>query len=362
MTPERSCLLLSPSIGFDGGIERVVQAIAEAWPGPVNRIDLYARGRDPQARGGAWAKIRFVFACLSGVVASRPDQIVCGHVGLLPVAVIVGGLVRRPVTLFAYGTEVWAPMSGGERYLVRSCTRLVAISRFTARWLAERAGVSESSVVLIHLPIAQPLADASRVGATRSSTGNEAIVLTVSRLDHQHRYKGHWRIAEAWPQVIAARPDAHWLVIGDGDDVDSLVERCSALGIKDSVTFRRSVSDEELAGAYAIATVHVLPSTADVECIPPTGEGFGLVYAEAAAFGVPSIAAVAGGGATDIVEDGVTGITVEADDPDALADAIVRLLEDRDLRNRLGTAVRQRVLERHLPDRFRQLMVETFTA
>lgn len=86
--------------------------------------------------------------------------------------------------------------------------------------------------------------------------------------------------------------------------------------------------------------------------MPPVGEGFGLVYAEAAALALPSVASGAGGGSVDLVEHGVTGLTVPPEDRAALAAAIVRLLRDGSLARRLGLAARKRVAERHTPEHF----------
>src|SRR5947209_5467473 len=96
-----------------------------------------------------------------------------------------------------------------------------------------------------------------------------------------------------------------------------------------------------------------LPSVADAEAVPATGEGFGLVYAEAGAFGTPAIASSAGGGATDIVTDGVTGLMTAPGDERGLAHAMLSLLEDSTLRERLGGALREHVLARYTDTHFR---------
>jgi phosphatidyl-myo-inositol dimannoside synthase len=344
-----SALLLSPSRGFGGGIERLIDALAEAWPEPTQRVDLYVGGRDRRAHANVIAKMRFIGRAVLTAVLCRPQRIICLHIGLLPVARLVGTVMRSPVTLVAYGTEVWAPMSWRQRRLVGRCSSLLAISSFTAQWFAARAGVVRERITVLPVAIASTLAEEAErpLPLTR-----EPVVLTVGRVAREHRYKGHRRIADAWPLVLRDRPDARWVVIGDGDDVDAIADHCRRLGIDSTVELRRSLSDEDLASAYRCACAMVLPSVADVHARPPTGEGFGLVYAEAAAFCVPSIAAIHGGGAADIVEDGLTGLTVDPTNARALADAILTLLDDEVLRARLGAAARRRVLERHLPGHF----------
>ena len=86
----------------------------------------------------------------------------------------------------------------------------------------------------------------------------------------------------------------------------------------DAVHFIHGVSREGLAACYARADIFALPST---------GEGFGLVFLEAMAFGKPIVAAAAGG-ATDLVENEVNGLLVPAHNPEQLANALARLLND----------------------------------
>ena len=181
---------------------------------------------------------------------------------------------------------------------------------------------------------------------------SQAQLVTVGRIARAHRYKGHLLVAESLPLILRRRPEARWVVVGEGDDLPALRARCAALRVSGAVNFLGAVSDEELADVYENATLLVLPSAANVHVQPPTGEGFGLVYAEAAAFGVPSIACSSGGGSTEIVQHEHTGLTVPPGSKDALAAAILRLIEDRDLRERLGSSARRLVAQRHLPIHF----------
>jgi glycosyltransferase involved in cell wall biosynthesis len=176
--------------------------------------------------------------------------------------------------------------------------------------------------------------------------------VTVSRLDPDHRYKGHHAIVRSFGAVLASRPDARWIVVGAGADLPTIRRACIERGIAHAVEFTGEVTDAQLATIYSSARALVLPSVADPEATPPIGEGFGLVYAEAGAFGVSSIASTASGGAADYVEDGVTGLTVAPNDEAALSSAMLRLAEEPELASRLGSAARSRTRQHHLPERF----------
>ena len=99
-----------------------------------------------------------------------------------------------------------------------------------------------------------------------------------------------------------------------------------------------SVSDSELPDIYRRASVFVLPSRADYHA--GSVEGFGIVYLEAGASGLPVVAAKSGGAAEAVVEN-ETGLLVPPDDPPALTVALSRLLSDPEMRQRFGRAGRR---------------------
>jgi phosphatidylinositol alpha-1,6-mannosyltransferase len=105
------------------------------------------------------------------------------------------------------------------------------------------------------------------------------------------------------------------------------------------VRFAGRVTDEELAAAYASSSVFAMPGRHRLEP-RPEGEGFGLVYIEAGAAGLPVIAGH-GGGSEEAVEEGGSGLLLDARDHRAVADALVRLLTDPVLARRLGERGRE---------------------
>jgi glycosyltransferase involved in cell wall biosynthesis len=233
------------------------------------------------------------------------------------------------------------------------------VSHFSCAWFERRAGLPPGTVRLLPLPIEPALAAA----ADGPRQANKApMLLTVTRLTPEHRYKGYLDVADALPAVLGRIPDARWTVVGTGPDAGQLARHCQELGINDSVHLAGGLNDLELADAYRSASALALPSVADAEIQPAIGEGFGLVYAEAGAFGLPSIASGAGGGALDFVVDNETGLTVPPGDRDALAEAITKLLSAGDLRARLGSAARAKARSRHWPDTFAERLASALGA
>jgi phosphatidylinositol alpha-1,6-mannosyltransferase len=344
----RRLLLLSPSLGLGGGIERVGDALLDAWPGRAWRVNL--REAEAEGRPSRLTTAAFGVRSVHLAASSAPDLVFCLHAGLLPVGVAAAAASGAPLALWAHGTEVWHALLPGERRWVRRCSFIFASSSFTREWLGFRAGIPVERVSVLPLPIARGLA--ARARAFREPHTREPIMLTLSRVVPEHRYKGHFAIAESMPHVLAALPEARWVVAGDGADLPALRALCRELGIEQAVTFTGTVPDAELSRLYGSAGAFVLPSVAMPDAVPPTGEGLGLVYVEAGAFGVPSVVSSLSGGSADFVVHGETGLCAPPGRAEWLARPILRLLTDAELNRRLGHAARERALARHTPEVF----------
>jgi phosphatidylinositol alpha-1,6-mannosyltransferase len=163
------------------------------------------------------------------------------------------------------------------------------------------------------------------------------VILTVGRLDSGERYKGTDELLVALSRLRTSFPDTHLAVVGRGSDLPRLRQLASNLDVSEFVHFFGGLSREALAACYARSEIFALPST---------GEGFGLVFLEAMAFGKPLVA-VAAGGSTDLVHDGINGLLVAPRDPVELTAALSRLLNESELRFALGSCGIERVRRLH---------------
>ncbi len=161
------------------------------------------------------------------------------------------------------------------------------------------------------------------------------VLLTVARLVPR---KGIDTVLQALPPLLDRSPDLQYWIVGDGPARASLAHQSQELGLKHAVRFMDSVSDSELPDIYRRATVFVMPSRADYHA--GSVEGFGIVYLEASASGLPVVAARSRGAAEAVLEN-QTGLLVHPDDPQTLAHALLRLLNDPALRQRMGRAGRR---------------------
>lgn len=152
--------------------------------------------------------------------------------------------------------------------------------------------------------------------------------------------KGHDLSLAAFAQVKARLPEARYWIVGSTSQngyFRQLQRFIAAHGLQDEVHFLGAVSDEALRRCYREASVFILTPRQDGLHF----EGFGLVYLEAGAYGLPVIGTRTGG-VPDVVLDGVTGLLAEPEDVDGIAAAALRLLCEPGLARRMGLANRQR--------------------
>jgi glycosyltransferase involved in cell wall biosynthesis len=137
------------------------------------------------------------------------------------------------------------------------------------------------------------------------------IVGVVARLEAE---KGHRTLVDAWPEVLAAVPNAWLLIVGEGSERDSLEAEAASLGVNERVVFTGRRED-----------VPAVTAALDVAVLPSYREAQGLSVLEAMALSRPVVASNVGG-IPEMIEDGVTGLLVPPNDCDALAAALIKLL------------------------------------
>ncbi|MEK6322368.1 MAG: glycosyltransferase family 4 protein [Acidobacteriota bacterium] len=167
-------------------------------------------------------------------------------------------------------------------------------------------------------------------------------VLIVGRLWGRGILKGQRELISVWPRVLDCFPPAELWIVGEGEGRGELEALALSMGVDRAVKFKGEVSDAELEAIY---------STSDLYAMPSRGEGFGLVFAEAMAHGLPCIASKRDAG-SEVVVDGETGILVDPANLDEIFQAIKELLGDKNLRARMGNAGQRRATELFSLDSF----------
>lgn len=253
-------------------------------------------------------------------------------------------LTRRPVLIHAHGGSGTLRLT---RMLARRIPQSIAISEPAARGLCQ-VGVPPERVTVIHNPLTvdpTPL-DPDARDRTRRAHGLPTGGTVIGIVGRIVAWKGQLEFLRAAALVLRDAPDAVAVIIGDVTDANDAygvqVRQAAAnLGIADRVRFTGFVPDPR--EVYALVDVLVHCS------INP--EPFGLVLTEAMALGIPVLAADRGG-PLEIITDGVDGYLRDPTNPDAVAERVVALVRDRELRERIGRAGRESALRRFDPDAY----------
>jgi len=221
------------------------------------------------------------------------------------------------------------------RRLIARAARVSTLTHYTRDLLFEHFPEARTRFVLTPGALRSELAGSVH---SRSEKHRQLVVLTVGRL-HPRKGQLHSLNALAALSPELQRKIEYWLVgsagtNGAGKRYEARLRKRAAAAPGLTVRFLGDVPDEELGTVYAQADIFALTSVVHGQSI----EGFGLVYLEASAHGLPIIAHDIGGVA-EAVSDGHTGLLIApSEDPSALRDTFARLIKDPVLRTRLGAA------------------------
>ena len=168
-------------------------------------------------------------------------------------------------------------------------------------------------------------------------TPDDIVVAGIGRL---LRVKGFEYLVAAHAHALEEFPQLRLVLVGDGDERGRLEERVRALEIADSVRFAGTAARDEIPAYLSAADIVVVPSVRYEGYV----DGLPNVALEAMAAGRPLVATDVGG-LPELVRQGITGVLVAEKDPSALADGILELARDPDLRERLGAEARREICE-----------------
>lgn len=280
--------------------------------------------------------------------------------GLIPI--LAARLARVP-TVFATVHQPGRTYGSKPKLLLRTAARLstaffcnsLAVERSwfgnAALFDTQRSECRRHWTIYNAVDVEKISALASSVDAqslrSQLSLGTGPMIGCVGRLRHE---KGQAVLLEAMPVVKREFPAVKLLMVGDGPDQTSLKQKAERLGIAANVVWLgRQDSDE----------VFRLMGLMDMAVVPSHFEGFGLVAAEAMAAGLPVVASKVDG-LVEVVEDGVTGLLFPPGDAASLADALLTLLQSREMAIRMGQNGLKRVRLQFSLEKFSDLTLAAY--
>jgi len=340
-----------PSVG---GIQTLSARLAGALARRGNRVRVLARGRegDPrvdaetapaQVRRVGWKPLLWPVLA-SQVLAERPDAILLTHrADFLRLALGMKRLGSSPVAVVVHGNEVYgSPRMKALAALLGRADAIIAVSRYARARLVDLGLPPEKTFAVPNGVFFEGFDPPEAGERVRSRLGLEGkkVILSVGRLS---RVKGFDSVIRALPSVAARVPEAAYLIVGAGPEEAALRTLAAELGVAERVIFVGEVPHGEMGrGAHAYyqaCDLFAMPSRED----PASGavEAFGIVHLEAGACGKPVVGGRSGGSA-EAVAEGESGLLVDGDCPDELAEAILRVLTSPGLARAMGEAGRRR--------------------
>ena len=267
----------------------------------------------------------------------RPDIV---HTHLVH-ADVYGALTARTLVSTKHNDDPFraGPFRFVERLLARRTARIVTITDALARFQFERVGIAPEKITTIHYGLDE-LPPPWGVNPSDDVPADARVLLSVCRLDPQ---KGVDVVVRALPAIRERHPDAQLVVLGEGPERSRLEGLAEELGVPLHLLGR-------------VPDVAAWLGRAEVLVHPVRWEGFGLAVLEAMLAGLPVVAAAVSS-MPELVSDGETGVLVAPDDPGALAEAVVRVLDDP---AELGPAGRRRARQQFSVARMADATIDVY--
>ncbi|MCP4934772.1 MAG: glycosyltransferase, partial [bacterium] len=248
------------------------------------------------------------------------DLIICGLIGMVPLAWLVARLKHAPFVCIIHGVDAWQPNhSRLVNWVIRHANAVIAVSEYTRQRFIKWSNVEANKVILLpncYDPALYEPGPKPEYLLSRYGLHGKDIVMTLGRLAGFERYKGFDEILEVLPKLRQESPNIVYLIVGDGGDKARLQQKAETLDIVDRVIFTGYIPEMEKADHYRIADAYVMPSR---------GEGFGIVYLEAMACGIPTVGSKLDG-SRDALRNGQLGLLADPTNLDEVQEAILQAL------------------------------------
>lgn len=278
------------------------------------------------------------------IEAERPDIVLFGAAA--PLALMGRALERRtgvPYAAFTHGVELWAGQVPVTRRLLSQILRRAALVTCVSQWAADE--LRQMVGTGPHIELLPPGIDRERYHPGVSDRevreqhdlDDHPVICCVSRLTLR---KGQDKIIRALPWILREIPDARFLIVGTGPDLERLQSLAMRKKVADRVIFAGEVPGDVLPQYFRAGDVFAMPCR--TRKLGLEVEAFGAVFLQASAVGRPSVAGDSGG-APEAVIHGETGLVVDGHEVDEVAEGILELLGDPEKAAKLGAAGADRV-------------------
>lgn len=334
-------LLTLQTFSTTGGIQKMTRTLAyslfhiakqkdwtfKLWSVYDSRYDLMDK-YVPRDNFVAFGKNKLNLGITTLRKAASADILILSHINLALIGIIIKLLNPKcKIWLVAHGIEVWRPLSAIKTFfLKRCCNKIICVSSFTKNQMIHLHKTNPDKCVVLNNAV-DPFI---KLPATFSKpeyllnryniTPENEVIFTLTRLASSEQYKGYEQVIKAVSRLKSRFPDIKYILSGQYDAAEEvrIKELINAYKVNDQVILSGFLLETELTDHFLLADLFVLPSKK---------EGFGIVFVEALACGLPVICGNSDG-STDAIRNGELGTAINVNDLDELENTIANYLKE----------------------------------
>ncbi|RWY57314.1 glycosyltransferase family 4 protein [Mucilaginibacter gilvus] len=336
--PKKVILLTLQTFSATGGIQKMARTLAHSlhhicqknnWA--LKLLSLYDSDDDllpqylPAQNFKGFNKNKSSFIWRTLFYTKNNDTLILSHINFAVVGILAKLLNPKcNVWLIAHGIEVWRPLSFQKRLLLKYCDKIICVSQFTKHKLVTLHNANADKCVILNNAIdpfikrpgifTKPDNLLKRYGITTANP----VIFTLTRLASTEKYKGYENVITAVGALKHQFPGIKYILSGKYDEREGVrvKELIRKHDVSDNVILTGFIDEAELVDHFLLADLFVLPSKK---------EGFGIVFIEALACGLPVLCGNADG-SVDAIRNGELGTAIDPDDNEELGRRISEYL------------------------------------
>jgi glycosyltransferase involved in cell wall biosynthesis len=280
----------------------------------------------PASKFRAFNRNKLQFVIRSVKVGIESDVIILSHINLSLVGLLIKTLNPKcKVYLIAHGIEVWRPVSFIKKALLKRCDKIICVSKYTKQQMINWHNVDPDICTVLNnaldpfLDLPEKFKKPEYLLKKYNIAPENPVLLTLTRLAATEQYKGHEQVINVISKLKVKFPGIKYVLAGkyDADEKIRIKELISVNKVEEQVILTGFIAEKELSAHFMLADLFVLPSKK---------EGFGIVFIEALACGLPVICGNADG-SVDAIRNGELGKAIDVENLSALENAITENLQ-----------------------------------
>jgi phosphatidylinositol alpha-1,6-mannosyltransferase len=257
--------------------------------------------------------------------ATKPDIVIISHINLAIIGIIIKIINPKcKVWLIAHGIEVWRPLSALKKMFLKHCDKIICVSNFTSRQMIGRHQIDPAICTVLNnavdpfMKLPENFARPGRLEKRYRLTANNPVIFTLTRLAATEQYKGHDQVIKVISKLRVKFPGLKYVLAGEYDHKEEIrIQKLITYNkVDEEVILPGFIDEAELSDHFLLADLFVLPSKK---------EGFGIVFIEALAHGLPVICGNSDG-SIDAIWNGELGTAINAENLYELEEAITQHL------------------------------------